>query len=310
MITEDPQENYRKGYIRVFRSIKDKGYYKNSKYVHLWIHLLLKAGHTEREFLFNNKIHKLKPGQLITGRNELSLETGIPGSTIEKILECFEKEGQLGQKKNSRFRLISILSWEAYQGGGQRGNIQKDPKVDLSGKSRTEVGQQRDSRDEVIPSDSDSLKVESGQKSDNKGTASGHLADTNNKDNNVKNLNKEILLSDFQPDVGAPVYERMAKWMHSEFSTIHPNHKALKKSKLSAWTGELRFMVEQDGRTEEEIVKYFKFLLQDKRFWRNTIYSAEAYRRSFDNIVGGYKKMEAEALKEEKPIKIKTNLTS
>ena len=52
------------GWVKLYRKLQDKGYYKNSKYIHLWIHLLIKANHKGTEFMFNNKLTQVNPGQL------------------------------------------------------------------------------------------------------------------------------------------------------------------------------------------------------------------------------------------------------
>lgn len=103
------------GWVKIHRKILDKGWYKNSKYVHLWLHILLKANHEGKEFFWSGETRQLTPGQFITGRKTLSQETGLPETTIERILEVFEKEGQIGQQKNNKFRLIDIRNWHLYQ---------------------------------------------------------------------------------------------------------------------------------------------------------------------------------------------------
>lgn len=103
------------GFVYVWRKIRDKGYYRKSTYVHLWLHLLLLASYKEKEFLWNGKITKLKAGEFVTGRKSLSTETGIPESTIEDILKVFEMEQQIRQQKTNKFRLITILNWQGYQ---------------------------------------------------------------------------------------------------------------------------------------------------------------------------------------------------
>ena len=108
------------GWIKIHRKIKDKGWYQNSKYVHLWVHILFRANHEEKEFLWNGSIQKTKRGQFITGRKALSRETGITETSVESILEVFEKEGQIGQQKNNKFRLITVLNYEKYQERGQQ----------------------------------------------------------------------------------------------------------------------------------------------------------------------------------------------
>ena len=104
------------GWIKVYRKLMRKGYYKRSQYIHLWVHILLCASHAETEFLWNGKMEKLIPGQFITGRNSLSSDTGIPPSTVEDILKLFETEHQIQQQKNNKFRLLTVLNWEDLQG--------------------------------------------------------------------------------------------------------------------------------------------------------------------------------------------------
>lgn len=103
------------GWIKLHRSIRDKGYYQDSQYVHLWLHLMLLASHDETEFLWNGKIVKLKGGQFVTGRQKMAKETGINEYKIERILKCFETEQQIAQQKTSKYRLITILNWDKYQ---------------------------------------------------------------------------------------------------------------------------------------------------------------------------------------------------
>jgi hypothetical protein len=108
------------GWVKVHRKLREKGWYNQSNKVHLWIELLLRASHKEREFMFNGENITLEPGQFITGRKDLSRATGIPESTVERILTFFEKsEQQIEQQKTFHNRLITVLSWEDYQEGEQ-----------------------------------------------------------------------------------------------------------------------------------------------------------------------------------------------
>lgn len=103
------------GWIKIHRRVTEKGYYKNSQYIHLWLHLLLNANHETKEFMWNKEIIMIKEGQLLTGRKELSEQTGISETTIERILKMFESEHQIGQQKTTKFRIITILNWTNYQ---------------------------------------------------------------------------------------------------------------------------------------------------------------------------------------------------
>lgn len=104
-----------KGWISIHRKIKGKGWWKDSHYVHLWVHILLSANHEESEFMWNGEIMKVKRGQFITGRKALSKETGIQESKIERILKLFVKEQQIEQQTTTKYRLITIRNYNTYQ---------------------------------------------------------------------------------------------------------------------------------------------------------------------------------------------------
>lgn len=103
------------GWIKLHRKLQAKGYYKNSQYVHLWVHLLLLANHKEHEYMHDGGLVMIKEGQLITGRKELSRATGIAETTIERILKLLENEHQIGQQKTNKYRVITILNWKEHQ---------------------------------------------------------------------------------------------------------------------------------------------------------------------------------------------------
>jgi len=93
----------------------------------------MKASYQQKEYLFNNQIHTLEPGQFIVGRKTIKRETGISETTIERILSCFESEHQIGQQKNNKFRIITILNWDKYQVDGQQNGHETDNKRTTNG---------------------------------------------------------------------------------------------------------------------------------------------------------------------------------
>lgn len=103
------------GYIKLHRKILDNPIAQKASYAWLWVTLLLKANHKENKFMWNGNIIIVKEGQLLTGRKELSEQTGIPGSTIEDILNFLEKQHQIRQQTTTKFRLITIINWKDYQ---------------------------------------------------------------------------------------------------------------------------------------------------------------------------------------------------
>ena len=110
------------GWISLHRQIQESAIYKDSQAVHLWVHLLLKANHKDKEVIFNGEPITIKAGQLLTGRKKLSAETGISESKIQRLLKLFQKCHMIEQQTNSKNRLISITKYHSYQQGEQQTN--------------------------------------------------------------------------------------------------------------------------------------------------------------------------------------------
>jgi len=120
MQAKDYSMNYLSGWVKLYRSLTKKGFYKKSDYVHLWIHILLKANHEPNEWIYKNQTMKVKRGQFITSRKSLSAETGINGSKVERILKHLEIEQQIEQQNLFSSRLITIVNYSQYQKSEQQ----------------------------------------------------------------------------------------------------------------------------------------------------------------------------------------------
>jgi DNA-binding transcriptional regulator YhcF (GntR family) len=103
------------GWIKLHRKILDNPISKKPVWSWLWIVLLLKANHDPKKFIWNGRSILVNSGQFITGRKELSKETGINESSIQRILKYLEIEHQIEQQKTTKYRLITIVKWEDYQ---------------------------------------------------------------------------------------------------------------------------------------------------------------------------------------------------
>jgi hypothetical protein len=110
------------GWIKLHRKIIENPIFKRSSYLHLWLDLLLKANHKDNKMIWNGNIIVIKEGQMITGRKQLSEETGIPESTIEDILKFLESQQQIQQQKTTKYRLITIVNWKEHQTTDSKSN--------------------------------------------------------------------------------------------------------------------------------------------------------------------------------------------
>jgi hypothetical protein len=126
MLVRLGQYSRKRGWVSMWRSLRDHPRYTDSEFVHLLMHLHLCATHEAFPALFDGEEIMLLRGQLITGRKCLGEATGISMSKIERLLHILEIEHEIEQRKCNAGRLITLLSWDYTQAIGQRTGQQPD----------------------------------------------------------------------------------------------------------------------------------------------------------------------------------------
>ncbi|SET28875.1 hypothetical protein [Thorsellia anophelis] len=104
-----------KGFVMIHRKIKQTSFYKDSEATHLFIHLLMDATYKPSVITINGKEIALNRGQLVTGRNELSYETGISVDRIKYLLSKLKKHGVITVDANRHYSIVSIVNYDSYQ---------------------------------------------------------------------------------------------------------------------------------------------------------------------------------------------------
>ncbi len=104
------------GWIKIYRQLMDTSFYRNSAVVHLFIHLLIMSNHKKHKFLLGGEEIEVDEGQLVTGRETLSEQTGISVQTIRTCLEALESTNTITIKTTNRYSVITIQNWKNFQG--------------------------------------------------------------------------------------------------------------------------------------------------------------------------------------------------
>lgn len=102
----------RDGWVKLSRCVLDDPLLnKDPEHLALWVHLLVNAAFEPTPTLLGGKRVMLQPGQLTTGRKQLSLNSGIAESKVERVLKAFESAQLIEQQATNKNRLITMLSW-------------------------------------------------------------------------------------------------------------------------------------------------------------------------------------------------------
>jgi len=98
-------------WVKLYRKINEWEWYKESEMVHLFLHLILSANHKEGKW----KGITIEKGQLVTGRKQLSLETGISERTIRTCINRLKSTSEIALKTTNKFSIITICKYDDYQ---------------------------------------------------------------------------------------------------------------------------------------------------------------------------------------------------
>lgn len=108
------------GWVKLHRKILDNPIFKNDKLFRVFMYLLLKASHTERDQLIGDSIVHLKTGQWATGRKAISRDTGLTEQNVRTAISKLEKLGILTIKVTVKYSVFSITNWHNHQQDNQQ----------------------------------------------------------------------------------------------------------------------------------------------------------------------------------------------
>lgn len=110
-------ENLDKGYIKLYRSIRDNWIWDAEPYdrAHAWIDILLSASHYDMKMMFDGNLITVERGSFITSIRKLATRWGWSLEKTMKFLNELKKDGMI-DKDSNRFRtLITVEKYSIYQ---------------------------------------------------------------------------------------------------------------------------------------------------------------------------------------------------
>jgi hypothetical protein len=151
------------GFIKTYRSLLNWEWYQNSNVKVVFLHLLLKANHSNQRWQGN----LIKRGQLITSYEHLSQELGdLSVMQVRTALDKLKLTGEITSESNNLFTIITINNYGAYQGSNKPDNkrITNGQQTDNK-RITTNKNDKNDKNDKNISSDISPIKIQEGMKS-------------------------------------------------------------------------------------------------------------------------------------------------
>jgi len=98
-------------WVKSYRKFREWEWYKTPGMFHLFHHLIYGANHKDNKW----QGMEIKRGQIVTGRDKLSQQTGLSPRQIRTCLHRLQESQELTIKTTNRFSIITICNYDKYQ---------------------------------------------------------------------------------------------------------------------------------------------------------------------------------------------------
>ena len=99
------------GWIKLHRKILKWEWFQDDNTFRVFLHLLLTANYKDTKW----KGIEIKRGQVLAGRNSLSVNTGISAQSIRTCLNRLKSTSEITIKSTNKYSIITINKYEDYQ---------------------------------------------------------------------------------------------------------------------------------------------------------------------------------------------------
>jgi hypothetical protein len=219
----------------------------------LAIYIILNANHEDGVWYdkYKNIEVPIKRGQLIVSRNKITNEwfKGDKEITEQKVrtsLKKLEKLLFLTSTSTSNYTLLEVLNYNVYQDKPDEDNQVSNQVLTKSQPSTNQV-----------------LTTNKNVKNDK----------------NVKKKDKDIRPKQVYDEQS--IHYQLALRLYKNILKNNPEYKA---PNFQKWSNDVRLMLEQDKRTEDQI-SYLMDWVQNDSFWKSNILSTSKLREKFDQLV-------------------------
>lgn len=117
------------GWLRLHRKIRAHPRYRDSEFIHVWIHFLLSAEFKERSDFFDGKPIKLQPGQFISSRREISEMTRVNSAKVLRVINDLLSDQQIEQQAGKKHSMFTVMNWRKYQENDPSDDPSDDPQM-------------------------------------------------------------------------------------------------------------------------------------------------------------------------------------
>lgn len=155
-----------RGFIKLWRKSQDSQVFQNAELWKVWTWCLMRANHKQNWVTIKTGRGetevRVDPGQFIFGRKAAAKELKMPESSIWKRMKKLKNIENVNIKSDSKYSIVSIVNWEAYNSDEQKGDSKGDKQV-----TSKEQARNTEKNDKNYKNDKNKEKIYKKEKSSN-----------------------------------------------------------------------------------------------------------------------------------------------
>ena len=111
-----------RGYVKLFRSIKDSGIIEDGPMCQVFIKALTDAAFAHTRKLIGRQFVELSPGEFIFGRNRWANDLNLSPKVVRNRIANLEKRGTLAAThRGNEYTVFKFINWGSYSGVEENG---------------------------------------------------------------------------------------------------------------------------------------------------------------------------------------------
>lgn len=104
-----------KGWIKLYRKVRENWIWDNPEYFKAWVDILLMANHEDKQILFNGHVITIRKGQKLTSLSKLAERWNWSRNRVDRYLRLLSEAGMVTASRTPNGTLLTVEKYGFYQ---------------------------------------------------------------------------------------------------------------------------------------------------------------------------------------------------
>ena len=114
-IVSEPEENYKTGWIKVFRSIRNHWIWQDERKLKWWIDILLEVNHSEKPVSIGYRVFTCNRGECLVSLQSWGMRWNVSKSVVNNFFTMLENDGMIKTVNETVTTRLVVCNYESYQ---------------------------------------------------------------------------------------------------------------------------------------------------------------------------------------------------